>query len=72
MNAAVGNLHVSGDWRNVLKSFDGFQGCSGKEAYYGITQSSFQKCCGNYGGTWLIAMKKKNQSIVLPVAGMEF
>lgn len=41
--AAVRNLHVSGDRRNVLKSFNGFQGYSGKEAYYGITQSSFQK-----------------------------
>lgn len=41
--AAVRNLHVSGDWRNVLKAFNRFQGCSGREAYYGIIQSSFQQ-----------------------------
>lgn len=39
----VRNLHVSGDCRNVLKAFNGFQGCGGKEAYYGIIQSSFQQ-----------------------------
>lgn len=38
----VRNLHVSGDWRNVLKAL-GFQGCGGKEAYYSIIQSSFQQ-----------------------------
>lgn len=70
----VRDLHVSGDWCNVLKAFNGFSGLrwqGGLLWHHPVIISA--ECCGNYRGTWLIAMKKeKNQSIVLPVAGMEF
>lgn len=58
----------------LAQSTRGFQGCSGIEAYYyGIIQSSFgQSAVVIIGERGLLPWRGKKQSIVLPVAGMEF
>lgn len=73
MHGARDSCQESACVGGLAQSTRGFQGCSGIEAYYyGIIQSFEQSAVVIIGEHGYCHGEEKNQSIVLPVTGMEF